>query len=375
MIYLDSAATSLLKPSSVAAAMSAAVKGCASPGRGAYAAAARAADIALACREEAAAFFHVNEPERVVFTMNATHGLNIAIRSLVRPGMRVLISGYEHNAVTRPLRAMGAKVLVAAAAPFDRCGMLAAFRRLLPQAELVVCTHVSNVFGFILPIEEIAAMCRAAAVPLIVDAAQSAGVLPLDFESLGCAFLACPGHKGLMGPQGTGLLLCRGEAKPLLIGGTGSASAEETMPDFYPDRLEAGTQNIPGVAGLLEGLRWVKAAGTDEISRLERHMSDIFATTLAGVPGLRVFHADDPALQSGVLSVQHAVLDAESAAEKLGERGIAVRAGLHCAPLAHKTAGTLERGTLRFSFSPLLKPASVREAAAVAAEIFMAAVS
>lgn len=373
MIYLDSAATSFLKPDSVGAAVAAAMKSCASPGRGSYAAAMKAADTALACREEAAAFFHVKEPERVVFTMNTTHGLNIAIRTLAKPGTRVLISGYEHNAVTRPLHAIGADVRVASAAPFDRRGILAAFRQKLPQAELAVCTHVSNVFGFVLPIEEIAALCKEAGVPLIIDAAQSAGVLPLDFEELGCAFLACPGHKGLMGPQGTGLLLCGREAEPLLIGGTGSASASQTMPEYYPDRLEAGTQNIPGIAGLLEGLRWVNAVGTEEISRREGHMLDVFAAALGNIRGLRVFYSGDHSLQTGVLSVQHEHLDAEAAAEKLGGKGIAVRAGLHCAPLAHESAGTLRRGTLRFSFSPLLRLPAVRAAAETAAEIFSAA--
>lgn len=373
MIYLDSAATSFLKPDSVGAAVAAAMKSCASPGRGSYAAAMKAADTALACREEAAAFFHVKEPERVVFTMNTTHGLNIAIRTLAKPGTRVLISGYEHNAVTRPLHAIGADIRVASAAPFDRRGILAAFRQKLPQAELAVCTHVSNVFGFVLPIEEIAALCKEAGVPLIIDAAQSAGVLPLDFEKLGCAFLACPGHKGLMGPQGTGLLLCGREAEPLLIGGTGSASASQTMPEYYPDRLEAGTQNIPGIAGLLEGLRWVNAVGTEEISRREGHMLDVFAAALGNIRGLRVFYSGDHSLQTGVLSVQHEHLDAEAAAEKLGGKGIAVRAGLHCAPLAHESAGTLRRGTLRFSFSPLLRLPAVRAAAETAAEIFSAA--
>lgn len=370
MIYLDSAATSFLKPAPVYEAVKDAMISCASPGRGTYGAAMRAAELTLACREAAAELFGVGEPERVVFTMNATHGLNIAIRSLIQPGMRVLVSGYEHNAVTRPLHALGAELLVARARPFDREGILEGFRRLLPRAEAVVCTHVSNVFGFVLPIEKIAALCRDAGVPLIVDASQSAGVLPVDFLSLGCAFLACPGHKGLMGPQGTGLLLCGREGEPLLYGGTGSQSALQTMPDFLPDRLEAGTHNIPGIAGLLEGIRWVNAVGTEQIRRHEDELMGVFVSRLEGTPGLRLYYAGDRTRQTAVLSIQHSALDAEEAAGLLGERGIAVRAGLHCAPLAHESAGTRDKGTLRVSFSPLLSRGEVLEAAALTERLY-----
>ena len=191
----------------------------------------------------------------MVFTFNATHGLNIAIKTLVKPGSTVLISGYEHNAVTRPLRAIPNVTVKAAESPlFDREAALEAFRReLTPEVDAVVCTHVSNVFGFILPIESIAALCRQRGCPLVVDASQSAGCLPLSFRELGAAFIAMPGHKGLYGPQGTGLLLCGDGAEPLLEGGTGSVSLSQEMPDFLPDRLEAGTHNIAGIAGLLEG--------------------------------------------------------------------------------------------------------------------------
>jgi len=370
MIYLDSAATSFLKPATVYAAVSAAMRRCASPGRGSHAPAMQAAEIALSCREAAAGLFHMKEPERVVFTMNATHGLNIAIRSLVRPGMRVLISGYEHNAVVRPLHALGAEILVAKAAPFDREGILMDFRRQLSDADVVICTHVSNVFGFVLPVEEIAELCKHAGVPLIIDAAQSAGILPLDFTALGCAFLACPGHKGLMGPQGTGLLLVGDTAEPLLFGGTGSQSLERSMPDFLPDRLEAGTHNIPGLAGLLAGIAWVRRVGTERIRRYEEELLSDFAERLENVEGVQLFRSPDPAQQTGVLSLQHDTLDAENAAEKLGERGVAVRAGLHCAPLAHQSAGTLERGTVRFSFSPFLSRNEVKLAAGICREIF-----
>jgi len=312
-----------------------------------------AADIAFACREEAAALLRVDDPGRVVFTFNATHGLNIAIKTLARPGARVVISGYEHNAVTRPLHAIpGLDLRVARAPLFDRAGALEAFRQALDQgAELAVCNHVSNVFGFIQPLEEIAALCRERGVPLIVDASQSAGVLPLDFEGLGAAFMAMPGHKGLYGPQGTGLLLCGTDPEPLLEGGTGSESIRQSMPDILPDRLEAGTHNIAGIAGLLEGLRYVNNLGVENIAAQEAGLIRSMGKGLRAISGVTAFQAEDPAVQSGVLSFCMKGRDCEEVGEALGGRGIALRAGLHCAPLAHETAGTLETGTLRASVS------------------------
>ena len=353
MIYLDSAATTLQKPAAVARASAWAIDHLASPGRGGHRPAMAAADTAFACREEAAALFHVPEPEQVVFTFNATHGLNIAIRTLVKPGSRVVISGYEHNAVTRPLHAIPDLELRVARSPlFDRAAALEAFRQELDRgADAAVCTHVSNVFGFILPLEEIAKLCRERGVPLIVDASQSAGCLPLDFGALGAAFAAMPGHKGLYGPQGTGLLLCGADPEPLLAGGTGSESRLQTMPDFLPDRLEAGTHNMAGLAGLLEGLRFVRRRGVENIAAQESLLIRTMGEGLGEIPGVRTFLARDPMAQSGVLSFQLEDMDCEQAGEQLGEAGFALRAGLHCAPLAHKSAGTLDRGTIRASLS------------------------
>ena len=254
-----------------------------SPGRGGYAAARAAEETAFRCRSLAAELFGVPSPEQVVFTSNATHALNIAIRSLVPEGGRVAVSGYEHNAVTRPLHALGARIKVAASPLFDRAALLRAFENSIsPELDAVVCTHVSNVFGFVLPIEEIAALCRAEGVPLIVDASQSAGILPFELDTLGAAFIAMPGHKGLYGPQGTGLLLCAHDAAPLLYGGTGSASLEQTMPDFLPDRLEAGTHNMPGIAGLEAGLRFVR----ERRERIERHERALIARAAAALRGM-----------------------------------------------------------------------------------------
>lgn len=363
MIYLDSAATTLQKPPEVSRATAWAIHHLASPGRGGHAPAMAAADTVFSCRQTAAELFHLSDPERVVFTSNATHGLNLAIKTLVKPGSTVVVSGYEHNAVTRPLHAIPHVIIRVAASPlFDRAAAVEAFRRAItPEVSVVICCHVSNVFGFILPVEEIAQLCRERRVPLIVDASQSAGCVPVDMEALGAAFIAMPGHKGLYGPQGTGLLLCGDTLpQPLLEGGTGSASLVQSMPDFLPDRLEAGTHNVAGIAGLLAGLRFVKRKGVENIGRREERLIRRCGAELKTITGVTVFYARDPQSQAGVLSFQMEGTDCEELGEWLGRRGIAVRAGLHCAPLAHQTAGTLEQGTVRVSVSAFSQPQELR---------------
>ncbi len=348
MIYFDAGATTLQKPEAVRRAMYQAVHTLSSPGRGSYPATRRAEETDLRCRMAAAELFHVDDPAHVVFTSCATHGLNIAIRTLVKPGSRVVISGYEHNAVTRPLHAIpNVEIAVADGPLFDPAAMLAQFRQALAQpADAVICTHVSNVFGYVLPVSDIAALCREKGVPFVLDASQSAGMLPVDMEALGASFIAMPGHKGLYGPQGTGLLLCGCEPAPLLRGGTGSQSLLQEMPAELPDRLEAGTHNMPGIAGLLEGLRFVQRQGVARIADYEGELGRYAAQRLADIPGVEVFSGPE---QTGVVSFRVSDWDCEELGEALASRGIALRAGLHCAPLAHRTAGTLETGTVRFS--------------------------
>ena len=354
MIYLDSAATTFQKPPAVSLAMAEALRTMSSPGRGGYEAAMHAADMVFQCRSELAKLFHMKDPGRVVFTMNATHALNIAIKSLVRRGGRVVISGYEHNAVTRPLFAVGADVRVAAAPLFRPEEVAAAFDRLIrPGTDAVICNHVSNVFGFVQPVKTVADLCRKRHVPLIIDASQSAGLLPLDMEALGAAFIAMPGHKGLYGPQGTGVLLCGESVRPrtLLEGGTGSISLRQQMPDFLPDQLESGTHNVPGIAGLLAGVRYVRRQGMENICQKERQLALMAAEGLQQLPGVRVYTQPGLYGQLGVLSFTVEGRDSEETGAALGEAGVAVRAGLHCAPLAHRSGGTLETGTVRISFS------------------------
>ena len=361
MIYFDAGATTLQKPEAVARAMYRAVGTLSSPGRGSYPATRAAEETDLACRSLAAELFGVDDPERVVFTSCATHGLNIAIGTLVKPGSRVVISGYEHNAVTRPLHAIEDVEIVVADAPlFAPEEMVRQFADALETpADAVICTHVSNVFGYRLPVERIAELCRERGVPFVLDASQSAGMVPVDMTALGAAFAAMPGHKGLYGPQGTGLLLCGHEAQPLLEGGTGSQSLLQHMPQELPDRLEAGTHNMPGIAGLLEGLRFVAEKGIDRIAGHERRLAMRAEEQLRGIDGVELFCEKGFDHQTGVLSFRAAGRDCEELGERLAAQGAAVRAGLHCAPLAHRTAGTLQTGTVRVSMSVFNTPQEV----------------
>ena len=367
MIYLDNAATTLPKPVSVERAVSRAMMSMASPGRGAHVPAMKAAQTLFDCRAAAAELFHVPEAENVVFTMNATHALNIAIRSKAKRGTRVLISGFEHNSVTRPLADMGANIRIGGRKLFDREDTLNAFQKEIPGAELVVCTHVSNVFGHILPIYEIAVLCRKYRVPLIVDASQSAGILDVDFQRLGAAYVAMPGHKALFGPQGTGILLCGEKGIPLMQGGSGSDSIPQSMPDYLPDRLEAGTHNSSGIAGLLEGIRFVREKGLENIRKHERSMLEIMQKEL-GNDKTELFAADS-SLQCGVLSLRIKGMSCEDIAAGLSRRGVCVRSGLHCAPTAHESAGTIDTGTIRFSFSPFVSREQVSAACGVLNEL------
>lgn len=345
MIYLDYGATSFHKPRNVYLAVQRGMETCGNVGRGGYAAAMTASKVVFRCREQVAELFKC-QPEQVVFTMNCTHGLNIAIRTIIKPNMKVVVSGFEHNAVTRPLYAIGADVIVAGHCLFDWDNTVNEFEDALKSgAQAAVFTHCSNVFGYILPVEKMASLCKQYRVPFIIDAAQSAGALPIAFSDLGADFIAMPGHKGLLGPQGTGVLLCGRLPDPLLHGGTGSMSRLQTMPDFLPDVAEAGTLNVPGIAGLSEAIAFIKRTGVRQIGEREHQEAERCAVAMRKM-GLKVFSGEH---QCGTVSFL-TNMDCELLAQKLSERGVAVRAGLHCAPLAHQTAGTLETGTVRISF-------------------------
>ena len=345
MIYLDNGATTLHKPPSVSDAVRRALFTCGNPGRGGHRAAMAAANTVYRCREQAAKLFSC-QPEQVAFTGSCTHGLNIAIRSLVEPGDPVVISGFEHNAVTRPLYALGAKALVAGRKLFDPEDTLYDFEKALKSGvKAAIFTHTSNVFGYALPVEEMAQLCRSYHVPFVLDAAQGAGVSEISLQQLGAAFIAAPGHKGLLGPQGTGLLICGEKPKPLIFGGTGSASRQQQMPEELPDAIEAGTLNVPGIAGLEAGISYILKTDPKKIWEKERKQTKNCTNRLKEL-GFQVFSGP---YQGGTVSFLPGY-DCEEFAAYLAERDIAVRAGLHCAPLAHESAGTLESGTVRVSF-------------------------
>ena len=375
MIYLDSAATTLQKPRSVAKAVKKAVNTLASPGRGGHLYSMKAADTAYECRTLAAELFGLADPSNIIFTSNATHGLNIAIKALATPGTRALVSGYEHNSVMRPLRAAGAEIIIARSELFEPEMAVFEFERWLEteRISLVVSSHMSNVFGYILPAERIAEQCGKHGVPFILDASQSAGSLDISFDSLGAAFVAMPGHKGLYGPQGTGLLLCAPDidvaAAGLLQGGSGGNSSSDTMPDFLPDGLEAGTHNMPGIAGLRTGLEYVLRRKPEKILGHAQRLIKLAARELAVLPGIRVITGGHGDCHGGVLSFQIIGRDCEDTAGRLNDLGFAVRAGLHCAPEAHRTVGTAVWGTVRLSVSCFNTEREIRQFAEAVAVV------
>jgi len=354
MIYLDNAATTLKKPPEVARAMQQALESCGGAGRGGHQAAVAAENILYQCRQDAADIFHMENPERVILTCNATHALNIAIHALAKPGYRTVISGFEHNAVYRPLMALhagGVQTTVVPTPLFEPEMALHLFEEALSKDNvcLAVCIHVSNVFGYILPVERIAEICRSKGIPMIVDASQSAGILPIRGDSY--PVWCMPGHKGLYGPQGTGLLLVPPgmPLEPFMHGGTGGNSQSTEMPAFLPDRLEAGTHNAPGIAGLSAGIRHVLKQNGNPWPGLP--LLQQAANMLSVIPGLRVFSSPRLFCQTGVVSFVRMGMESEMVSGLLGEQGIAVRGGMHCAPLAHKTAETDKHGTVRVGLS------------------------
>ena len=353
MIYFDAGATTLEKPAAVGRAMAQATHAMSSPGRGSYPASRRAEETAYLCRQEAAELLGVPQPENVIITTSATHGLNIAIRSLLGSGDRVVISGYEHNAVTRPLHAIPGLSVTVIDTPLFRPDLAAeefrrAIRQLRPRA--VVCTHVSNVWGIRLPVARIAAMAHLYGVPVCVDAAQSAGILPVFLEEDGVDYLCAAPHKGLYAPMGTGLLVTArgGELDTILEGGTGTNSVSLEQPEEMPERLESGTINVPGIAGLRAGLAFVRQKGTERILRHEVDVMRQIYRALHRTEGVELFTGEpDGETFAPVVSFRVRGDASEQTAAALTAQGVAVRAGLHCAPSAHAFMGTLESGTVR----------------------------
>ncbi|MBC7223745.1 MAG: aminotransferase class V-fold PLP-dependent enzyme [Anaerolineae bacterium] len=362
LIYLDNAATSWPKPPQVAQAMVDFLERVgANPGRSGHRLSVVAARLLYEAREALAELFHAPDPLRVVFGLNATEALNLALHGLLRPGDHVVTSSMEHNSVMRPLRALerqGVEVTVVPCSPEGTLAPQDVERAILPHTKMVVLTHASNVVGTLLPIREVGEIARRHGVLFAVDAAQTAGAVPIDMAADAIDLLCFTGHKALLGPMGTGGLVL-GERvdpsalRPLKQGGTGSRSEYEEHPDFLPDLGEAGTPNAVGVAGLLAGVRWVQERGVEALQAHEQALTARLLDGLAGIPGVTVYGPLDASLQTGTVSFNVDGLEPSEVGWMLDEEhGILCRVGLHCAPAAHRTLGTFPRGTVRFALGP-----------------------
>ena len=355
-IYLDNAATSYPKPESVYQAVMHTMREVgASPGRGGHRRSLEAGRIMFQAREAAAALFSAPDSSRIILTHSATESLNMALRGTLAPGDHVITSSMEHNSLMRPLRMLekqGVDLTVVQAGTDGTIDPEDVRRALTPCTRMIAISHVSNVSGTIQPISRISAIAREAGALFLLDAAQSAGSIPIDVVSSGIDLLAVPGHKGLYGPQGTGLLYAASHVTltPLLTGGTGTNSTSEDQPEAMPDGFEAGTHNLPGIAGLRAGMEFVMEQGVSIIGEHERALVSYAVEKLQRLPQIRLHSPLDPALRGTVLSFTIAGKDsAEVAFELDGRFDIAVRAGLHCAPRAHRTLGTFPGGTVRMS--------------------------
>ncbi len=354
-IYLDNAATSFPKPECVYRAIDHYMRTIGTnAGRGGYRRALAADQMVFETRLRLAQLFNIGDVSRIIFTTNATEAINLAIKGYVRTNDHIIASGLEHNACWRVLRTLEAAGTISLSVLPHRMDGTVDMARVADlftsQTRLVVMSHVSNVTGGILPLQDIANLCRSRSVPLLVDSAQSAGLLPLDVEALGIALLAFTGHKGLLGPQGTGgLYMSDGmDLRPLKEGGTGSESLLEFQPESLPDRYEAGTPNVPGIIGLGAALEYIQNTGLDSIHAHKRSLTDYTHRQLLRVPGITVYGPQGSNERIGVVSFTMETASPEEVAARLdADYEIMVRAGLHCAPRAHRTIGTIQTGTVR----------------------------
>jgi cysteine desulfurase / selenocysteine lyase len=375
MIYLDHAATSWPKPPQVVAAMCDFLEMAGgNPGRSGHRLSIAAGRIVYDARETVATLFNAPDPLRVIFTLNATHAINLALYGLLRPGDRVVTSGIEHNAVMRPLRALAGQVAGTSQVPATwraagssidlavipchsdgTLDMTEAARLITPGTRLVALNHASNVMGTILPLSQVAQLARGAGALLLVDAAQTAGVLPIDMPALGIDLLAFTGHKALLGPPGAGGLVI-GEGvdtasmTPLLRGGTGSRSEFELQPEDCPDKFESGTPNGVGIAGLGAGIQHVLGHGLVAIREHEIELTQTLVAGLANIPGVTVYGPEDAAQRTAVVSITVANRRVSEIGLRLDEEhDVLCRVGLHCAPAAHRTIGAFPEGTVRLA--------------------------
>lgn len=375
MIYLDNAATTYPKPPSVLSAMVRGLERCGNPGRGGHTLAMRAAGEMWACREAAARLFGLETPERVAFTENCTMSLNMALKGLLSGGGHAVCSDLEHNAVMRPLHALavsGTASFSVAETEEDDEKTVENFRRAItPDTTVLCCTACSNVTGKGLPIRALGALARERNLAFVVDGAQAAGILPLDMKRDNIDYLCLPGHKGLYGPMGTGLLLCS-DRYPLatwMEGGTGSRSLSYYPPEELPDRLECGTPNVVGICGLRAGIEWVERRGVASLAFGERlTMASVYAA-LSENPRVTLHSAPPSAKNAPMVTFTLDDVPSEQVAAALAEAGVAVRAGYHCAPAAHAKCDTLDAGAVRLSPSVFTDGRQTEEFLKIFAEI------
>ncbi|CAG7643339.1 putative cysteine desulfurase [Paenibacillus solanacearum] len=357
IVYLDHAASSWPKPPKVMEAMVQCMEQyAANPGRGSHEMAVKASRVLFEGRKSLANLFRVKNPNDISYTLNTTMSLNIAIKGFVQEGDHIICTAIEHNSVRRPLeylkKTKGIKISYVKTNAKGELSVDDIANEFTANTRLVVCTHGSNLLGSLLPIAEIGQLCKDKGVRFLVDAAQTAGTIPIDVGLMGIDMLAFPGHKALLGPQGTGGLYIAPdlELEPLLHGGTGGQSEAIDQPTVRPDRYEAGTQNTVGIAGLNEGVKFVLQEGTDAIHQKEWNATQRLMEGLMGIHGVSILGPDLGQNKTGIVSFTIAQADSSEVAFILDQSfQIAVRAGYHCSPLAHEMAGTMERGAVRAS--------------------------
>ena len=357
-VYFDNAATSYPKPPSVYEAINFTLQHVgANPGRGEHSLSQSANRIIFKARETIAEFFNIPNSRNIVFTSNGTEAINLALKGFLKPGDHGIISSMEHNSVVRPLNSLKNDGVNVTIVQCDKQGKLNpdyVFKEIKENTRLIVLTHASNVTGTILPVEEIGEIAAKKGIPLLVDAAQTAGTIPIDVLRNNISLLACPGHKSLLGPQGTGFLyICEGfNLKPLIEGGTGSNSELSEQPDFLPDRFQSGTLNTPGIAGLKAGIEFINKKSIQTIKEHEDMLSKTFINKLKEINRVRIYGPLSIKEKTAVVSFNIKGKDSADIATALDEKyQIMVRVGLHCSPYAHKTIGTFPDGTIRVSFS------------------------
>ncbi|MBW2478176.1 MAG: aminotransferase class V-fold PLP-dependent enzyme [Deltaproteobacteria bacterium] len=355
-IYLDNAATSFPKPASVVnAVMSTLQTNAANPGRGGHHLALDASRMVMETREAIASFFGIEDAASIVFTSNATEAINLGLFGLLKPGDRVVTTSMEHNAVIRPLKALEACGVNVVKVQGDAQGFVdpdRIRRSCRDNTRLVVMNHCSNVSGTLQAIEEIGPWCRQKGIVFMVDAAQSAGLFPIDVEEQAIDLLAVPGHKALMGPPGTGFLYVRPDLrlKPLIYGGTGTRSSSDSQPEEMPERLESGTLNTIGLAGLKAALEFIVQVGMDKIRAQEQALLEPLIDGLRSIQQVVLYGPIGSERHGGALSINLMSMDPATLGFRLDrEYGICCRVGLHCAPDAHRTLGTYPEGTVRLS--------------------------